>query len=262
MSAPQPDAHLLAHARDLLERAEKGELTYTAFLTPLQQKQLLRALPLTAQGYRLCGGYADAERQRLLFLPPYLQELDEQTQALCLADTLAECILPLGITGSGFRTLSHRDFLGAVLHLGVQRAALGDLCALTAHSAVLFCDSVMAAFLQQNLTRVANDAVGVSPCVLPPDFNGGRSYRPITETVASARADAVVAALANLSRERAQALFREGLIELDYEPLDKPDHPITAGCVLVVRGKGKFIVRAISDKTKKGRYRLLADQYL
>ena len=85
---------------------------------------------------------------------------------------------------------------------------------------------------------------------------------PLSDTVASPRADAVVAALCNLSRERAQALFRAGLVEIDYEPLEKYDKDVDAGAVIAVRGHGKFIVRSLSDKTKKGRFRLLADRYV
>ena len=104
--------------------------------------------------------------------------------------------------------------------------------------------------------------VKIHEIVLTPDFDGGRRFQAIADTVASPRADSVVAALANLSRERAQALFREGLVEIDYEPADKPDRVLKAGTVIVIRGKGKFILRSLSQQTKKGRIRLLADQYL
>ena len=161
-----------------------------------------------------------------------------------------------------FVALSHRDYLGAILHLGIEREALGDLCVMGQHEAVLFCDRVMATFLAEHLERVANDAVRVSPTSLPSDFDGGRTFRTVQDTVASPRADAVVAALANLSRERACELFRRELIEIDYEPASKPDKPLSAGCVVTIRGKGKFILRSLSEQTKKGRYRLVADQYV
>ena len=71
-----------------------------------------------------------------------------------------------------------------------------------------------------------------------------------------------MAALLNLSRERAQALFREGRVEIDYETEEKPDKPIAEGAIISVRGYGKFTVRSLSDKTRKGRYRLLADRHV
>ena len=256
------DTLLLSRAEDLLARARNGEITYTAFLTPAEQHALARAMPWAKAEMHTDGGYSAAERARVFFLPPYLLDMDEKTLADCLADVREECLIPLQIKGSGFRTLLHKDYLGAVLNLGIERDAIGDLCVCDAQSAVLFCDRVIADFLCENLSRVANDAVHLSRASLPLDFNGGRKFQPISDTVASPRADSVVAALANLSRERAQALFREGLVEIDYEPAEKTDQQLAAPCVIVIRGKGKFIIRSLSEQTKKGRIRLLADKYL
>jgi RNA-binding protein YlmH len=262
MNEREEQARLLARAEDLAERARKGEITYTRFLSPKEQHLLLRLPGFGAEEVWCFGGYESAERKRAFFLPPYMQEIDAQTRCEWLADTLQECMLALSVRGSGFRELSHRDYLGAVLNLGIERNAIGDVCICSPHEAVLFCDCTMAAFLQEQLSRVANDAVRVTPISLSSDFDGGRAYRPITDTVASPRADSVVAALSNLSRERAQALFREGLVEIDYEPAQKPDKLLDEGCVVVIRGKGKFIIRSLSEQTKKGRCRLRADQYL
>ena len=256
-----PDARLLAHAQDLLVRAGGGQVTYTAFLTPAEQHRLGQALGRRGE-WLFAGGYGAAERKRLFCLPPYMQGLDEQTLFAYLADTFAETLIPLEIRGSGYRDLAHRDYLGAILNLGLERSAVGDLCVSDKSRAVLFCDRVIADFLCENLTRVANDAVRLAPVVLPKGFDGGHTFRRITDTVASPRADNVVAALAGLSRERAQALFREGMVEIDYEPADKPDRAVFEGTILVIRGKGKVVIRSLAETTKKGRLRLAADQYL
>jgi RNA-binding protein YlmH len=256
------DARLVARAEELLARARSGEITYTAFLTPAEQHALFRAMPWAKGEMHTDGGYAAAERARIFFLPPYLLDLDEETRADCLADTRAECLIALEIKGSGFRELHHKDYLGAVLNLGIERDAIGDLCVTDTHTAVLFCDRVMEKFLAESLTRVANDAVKLTRITLPHGFDGGRKFQQITDTVASPRADSVGAALANLSRERAQALFREKLVEIDYEIAEKTDQQLEAPCVIVIRGKGKFIIRSLCEQTKKGRIRLLADKYL
>ena len=251
---------LLARAADLLKRAGNGEVAYSSFLTPSEQ-HLLKTRLTQAEQPRFCGGYPEAERARALFLPEYMRDLDADLREELLQEALQEAVVPLSVKGSGFHALSHRDFLGAVLHLGIERDAIGDLCAVGEHECILFCDRVMVTFLKESLTRVAGDTVTVSEASLPSDFNGGRSFLPLSDTVASPRADAVVAALCNLSRERAQALFAKDLVQLDYEPLEKYDREVPEGAVLSVRGYGKFIIRALSDKTKKGRYRLLADKY-
>ncbi len=265
MASPMPSAEerrFLAHVADLQERAEKGEMTVTVFLTPQMQKRLVTHLALTDDHILFAGGYPAAERRRLIFLPPYVREAEGELREAILADIYAEKLCPVALRGSGYLALSHRDFLGAVLNLGIKREAIGDLCVIGPHEAVLFCDRLMFEFLKENLTRVGGDAVRVLPALLPPDFDGGRRFAPISDTVASPRADGVVAALCNLSRERARALFVAGLVEIDYEAADKPDREITAGAVITVRGEGKFVIRSVSEQTKKGRYRLLADRYL
>lgn len=252
---------LYAHGEELLARARGGEITATAYLTPREAKRLAAHLSCAREELFPFGGYEGAERCRMFFLPDYVREADESLRAMLLEDALRERVCPLQVEGSGFAELSHRDYMGALLNLGVERDTVGDICVLSPHRAVLFCDRLMASFFTENLTRVARDAVRVTPAALPPDFDGGRRFQAVSDTVASPRADAVVAALCNLSRERARALFVEGRVELDYEPADKPDREIVAGTVVTVRGYGKFIVRSLSDKTKKGRYRLLSDRY-
>ena len=252
---------LYAHGEELLRRARDGEITATTYLTPREQRRLAAHLAFAREELLLFGGYEGAERCRMFFLPDYVREADESLREALLEEPFRERAYPLQVEGSGFVTLTHRDYLGALLNLGVERDAVGDICVLSSHRAVLFCDSLMATFFTENLTRVARDAVRVTPAQLPPDFDGGRCFQAVSDTVASPRADAVVAALCNLSRERARALFAEGRVELDYEPADKPDREIPEGMVITVRGYGTFIVRSLSDKTKKGRYRLLCDRY-
>ena len=254
---------LFARADELLDRARRQMITtFTDFLTPREQMQLSRHLAGAADEWCLLGGYEAAERRRMVFMPAYFAELEQADRADALQEALADCLIPLEIRGSGYRELSHRDFLGALLHLGVERDRIGDICVLSPHRAILFCDRVMADFFEEHLTRVANDAVRLSTVTLPADFDGGRQFCPVSDTVASPRADAVVAALANLSREKAQALFREGRVEIDYEPEARVDRTVEEGAVIVIRGCGKFILRSLSDKTRKGRYRLLADRYV
>ena len=253
---------LLAHVADLVSRAESGEIVTTPFLTPREQNEIRKKYAFLGDRLRFLGGYAEAERCRAVFLPSYMAELDGEVRETLLAEETGETLVALSVMGSGYRELSHRDYLGSILNLGLERDAIGDIAVLSPHDAVLFCDRLIATFLTENLTRAARDAVKVRVVELPPDFNGGRKFEPVSDTVASPRADAVVAALCNLSRERAQALFAQGFVELDYEPLEKYDREVGEGAVLTVRSHGKFIVRSLSDKTKKGRYRLLADRYV
>lgn len=256
------DSVLIAHVADLMARAEAGGAQQTAFLTPREQRSLLSAFPALSRVSSFCGGYGEAERKRLILYPPYLCESEEPWCAEQREELDREAVVALRVCGSGYRDLTHRDFLGAVLHLGVKREAIGDLCVLGTDRAILFCDRLIATFLKENLLRVANDAVTLCEEALPPDFNGGRRYEEMTDTVASPRLDAVVAALCRLSRERAQALLASEQVELDYEITAKCDREVVAGSIITVHGFGKFRIRALDERTKKGRLRLRADRYV
>lgn len=256
------ELRLIARGDDLLSRARAEEITFTPYLTPREQAVFAMHFASAPGEWETDGGYPGAERARIFFLPDYVRETQGELRAELLAPTKEEQLTPVRVTGSGYRELAHRDYLGAILNLGIRRDAVGDLCVLSPYEAVLFADRVLAEFLGETLTRVASDAVRVRAATLPPDFDGGRRFVSQSDTVPSPRADAVVAAMCNLSREKAQALFREGRVEISYEPAEKPNRQIQAGETLVIRGFGKFVVRSLSEQTKKGRFRLLFDRYM
>ncbi len=267
----------LLHARveDAVRRAESGVVARLPFLTPRDSRRAFAYLARrgAADAAWTWGGYPEAERACLFLLPDYLLSCLPAAPMACdakevlplLSEEVAEEVQMLRVRGSGFRTLSHRDYLGAILHLGIERDAIGDLCVQNDHEAILFCSRVMASFLCEHLERVAADAVKLLPLSgTEPDFSftDGRRYAPVRDTVASERLDCAVAALCNCSREEAQEAIRRGEVEVEYETEERVDVLLSPPAVLVVRGKGKFILRAFDGETRKGRLRLVADRLL
>ena len=265
------DARDLFEARleDAIRKCNAGSVAHLPFLTMRQRRRAERLLD--ARGMRenvwFWGGHPTAERACLFLLPDYLvailpEDADEREAALpdYLADELQEAVVALSMQGSGFRNLSHRDYLGAVLGLGIERDALGDIAVQDEHSAILFCPRTLAGFLSGELTKVGSDTVRCRECQIDESFTDGKKYRPISDTVASARLDCVVAALCNLSREAAQSAVRSGLVEVDFEPEERVDTVLEPPITVSVRGHGRFILRSFDGETKKGRLRLKADQ--
>lgn len=261
-----------ARVLDAVEKLEKGAVACMAFLTPGERKRaerILRAAGVFGQAW-VFGGYPDAERACLFLLPEYLTDClsaplgDCETAEVCalLGEELESAVCAVRIKGSGFRVLSHRDFLGSILGLGLERGALGDVAVQDAHSAVVFCSQRIAQFLAESLERVGNDAVRVSAYVPDESFTDGKKYRAVSDTVSSARLDCVVAALCNLSREAAQSAVRTGLVEVDFETADRTDLILTPPATVSVRGHGRFILRSFDGETRKGRLRLRADQLI
>lgn len=249
-----------ARLRELLRRAENGAPVSTDFLNPEEQYRVDRLLASMDRGdvrTVYWGGWEDAERQKLFLLPSWVSEED------CVSIPQEE-IGAIRITGSGYRTLEHRSYLGAVLSLGVRREHLGDLVLPDDRGAVLFMNAALVPFFAQTpcpLERVGSDCVRVTaPAVLTEPLPK-RTYEAFYDTVASARLDCVVAAFSRLSREKAQNLVQSGDVQLNYAEELRCDAAVGAGDIVSVRRCGKFRIDRIEPKAKGSRLRLFADKY-
>ena len=271
MSAYRDEAEALLAARlgDALNKSRRGEIAMLSYLTPREQKRAARILNACGEwNSAWCwGGYPDAERACLFLLPDSLTAILEtmadasQNDIIeILGEDVTDAVCAVEIRGSGYRTLTHRDYLGSILALGIERDSFGDIALQDEHRAVVFCTAKMAAFLYENLERVASDAVKCRPCVLDDTFTDGRRYAAVNDTVASERLDCVVAALTNLSREAAQNAVRSGLVEGDFEAEERTDFQLTAPATISIRGHGRFILRSFDGETRKGRLRMRADR--
>ena len=272
MPTPMDDdlIRLLAHVGELCDRAERGQTEYTSYLTPREAKHVKQLLVARGQWHRarLWGGYPDAERVCLLLFPDYVVDMidkhifhETSVDELLLLAGEDSPISALSIKGSGYRNLSHRDYLGSLLSLGLERSVLGDI-AIKEDQTIVFCTARILPFLLTGVERIANDAVRVKPAVVPPDFDRGQKYQPIRDTIASPRLDCIVAALCNSSRGTAQDTIRAGLVEVDYDSEDRVDFMVNIPCVISVRGTGKFALRSLGEPNRRGRLPLIADKYI
>ena len=268
---------LLSRLDDLIQKSGRGEAAVSSYLTPREAKYARAHLSahISAGTAALWGGYPEAERVRAVILPDYTEGLAD-AEALAsnpvaalasagldeLADTIRDAVCPVLVKGSGFRELSHRDYLGSVLRLGLERDAVGDILIPDTHTAILLTDARVGDFLTTALTKVATDTVKVSRLPEGVSLTGTRRLQPVSDTVASERLDCVVAALCNLSREKAQTAVRSGLVELDYEVCEACDTTVEAPATVSVRGFGKYAVHAFDGTTRKGRVRLVAGKYV
>ncbi|MBQ7383452.1 MAG: hypothetical protein IJV72_01500 [Clostridia bacterium] len=255
---------LFARIDDICRRAERGELGVSCFLSPREQffvEKFLLQRGMSGR-YLFWGGYGDAERRRAFILPDYIVSCEEFSDIEPYVDSQPVCAVR--IRGSGYRKLTHRDYLGSVLGLGIERDTLGDIVFedTQREEAVLFCDGVISDFILDELKKVASDTVRVERAEISRDFAPKRSFAHISDTVASARVDCIVAALCSLSREKASQTVTGGLVEVNFECETRPDRTLAAPCLISVRGYGKFRINAVSEQTRRGRLRLDADKYI
>ncbi len=263
---------LLSHTEDLLVRAENGTIAVSAFLN-LGEQYLIRSFLLgcgKAEWSDFCffGGYPYAERCRLFLFPEYIAETirytpKEDTEAfpldLCLPYIEGEgLVCALSVRGSGYKVLSHRDYLGSLLSLGIERSVIGDIAVHDDASAVIFTDENMLSYLLTTLERIGNDKVRCTPLTQERAFSipDSRRYETVSDTVASLRLDGVIAAACNLSREKAKTLVSSGMVDVDFRPTEAPDLTLEVGAVLSVRGFGRFIFDSVDGTSKKGRLRI------
>ena len=249
---------------DLVDRSDYGVVGGTGFLTPGEQYKAEKYFLIKGLEERICffGGYFAAERKQIFLFPEYLSEHCGYVSPEEMIAEEYSSIKAVKIEGSGYRKLTHRDYLGSMLSLGIKRWALGDICILNDHSALVFCIEEMEKLLLSDLSDIANDKVKVIRAEVDKNMSSAVRLEGHSDTVASERLDCVVAAICNLSRENAQGLIKGGLVDRNYDQDLFPDSSVSEEDVISVRGYGKFIIREISERTKKGRIRLIFDKYI
>lgn len=196
-----------------------------------------------------CGGHDEAERTVLGIFP--VGDLPEPSWAPVTA---------LGFAYRAEKQLTHRDFLGTLMSAGVKRSSVGDiLCGegLT----VVFVHTDILPFLLSEITCVGGEGVR-----LIPDYSGelpaAHRFRDVSDTVASARLDCVVAALCRMSRGDAAEAIIAGRVTLRFLPSESVSATVRTGDTLSVRGCRKFRITELDALTRKGRLILKAQQYI
>lgn len=230
----------------------KNILASTCFLSP---RELEMCRYLFGDEPELCafGGYADAERKMLVWLPDYLDEstlYDDDSPIVCLRATFWEGDTP-----------SHRDFLGALMGAGIARETVGDIC-VGKDSCDFFVTAEIAPYILQNFlsagrTRVHLDAIPLSQVqIAEPEV------KEIRDTVASLRLDSAIATGFRIGRSLAAQYITAGKVAIDGLPCEKPDKTVSEGMKISVRGLGKIKLQSVSGETKKGRIWVVIHRYI
>ena len=236
--------------RQLFERfavsQERAYLTHTRFLDLRERTLCTQAVQQSGMTQQTVfwGGYPDAERVMALCLPDYLTAED------AVSPEQSPLVL-LRATKNQTDTLSHRDYLGALMGLGIERDVLGDIV-ITPTGADIFVTEDMADFIEMNFLRAGRKRVmleRVSLC----DFEMPQIEQEQGEgSVASLRLDSVSALIFRLSRTQMQERIAKGTVFLNQMQCLKPDADISPGDKLTVRGLGREQVLELGTIIRKG----------
>ena len=243
---------LLRRAQDLAERCEKtASVTHTAFLTPAEQYALSQwAHNAPDCNMVLHGGHPDCERKAAFFLPFYMDKEDfEPTEYICAMRAKA-----------GFGEPAHRDYMGAVLGLGIKREWLGDIW-VSGDTATVFCLPSVERHLLDGLEKVGRYGVKTAKLELDEVQAPERKVKHVTFSVKSLRFDSVCAGMFNLSRTAAADKIAAGDASLNYSQCLKLDALVREGDVISLRGCGKGTVGEQGGTSKKGRLFISAEIY-
>lgn len=241
------DALFISKLDDGVYLCEKRRRAYFfPFLS--EREQMLAQRHLEGTGFRsfaFNGGYGSAERKMLgLFY-----ESREEPFPLCA----------VGLEFRRSFKLNHRDFLGALMSLGIERETVGDILVEDGRC-VIFVKEDIKEYITSQLFKVGNVGVKITPADTE-NLPQGRGFDEKDCTAASLRLDAVVAAMTGLSREKTKSLILSELVALNYAPCRNISQPVREKDVITVRGKGKFIINGVLGETKKHRIKISIIHY-
>lgn len=237
----------LKRIAELAETAyNQNRYTFTGFLNMAQQDLFLRAVrDYRHIPYVLFGGNEACERQVGRFGSPELMGYEAAFPIRCLK------IEPLAPKFA--QDIGHRDCLGALIHLGIDRSTLGDIF-LRDNSAWLYCLDTISEFITDNLTQIKHTLVKCTEVSgMPEDLKP--KLEAVKITAASGRPDAVAASLFHLSRSKSQELFRLGRVFVNGRLTESTSCQLKPGDLVSVRGFGRFYYDGIEGETRKGRAR-------
>lgn len=246
------DRLMLARVLDKYDQTQRRSIpSATAFLSPGEQA-MATALLNTAgirEGYIFDGGYENAERKLLVFLPDWAEDAEGEL-----------AFLRAGFHGAE-SSLTHRDILGSLMGLGITRERVGDIL-ISEHSADIVTSPALVEFLLRDWTGAGRVRLTVTEIERSELHVPEVKIQKVQDTVSSMRLDAVVATAFGMSRGKAADLIAAGRVSLDHVPCEKPDKPVGEGSTVTARGFGKAVVRECSRLSKKGRIILLMDRYV
>ena len=236
------DNELIRRAEDLLERCGRtGSVTMTGFLTPAERVRVESWAKHRKADAVFSGGSESCERTVCFFLPDYMDKQDFEP---------GEYIRAMSLTAF-FGEPGHRDYMGALLGMGVSRDRIGDIW-VQGDKAYIFCLPAVLPHLL-SIDKVGRFTVRTEELELLDVPAPERRTESISFSVQSPRLDAVLGGMFRLSRSAAAKYIASGLVSVNYSECLKSDMQVHEGDAISLRGVGKGVVGASGGISRKGR---------
>ncbi len=244
----EEERFLAAHISDLQRlSAKSGVPRFSAFLNEREAVVAVRAVKGRPEFF---GGYDGAARTVCgFFEDTYAEEMPH------------EDLFPVRAVTFSFRERdnpTHRDFLGALLALGIKRELLGDILVAEDY-AVVFCHET-AEDMIFHVDKVGRVGVSAAKGVAKPLPE--IKTKKIDASVSSLRLDCIVSAAVNISREKSAALIKSGQVNADFSPCLNASAEMSEGTIISVRGSGRYRLSEIAGETRRGRLRVVIEEFI
>ena len=247
------DRVLLAKVWDKITAGTRKNIPANTCFLSQREQELCRYLFGQMEGLYAFGGYDNAERKMLVYLPEYLDQgyfRDEDSPLVCLRATFYEGDSP-----------THRDFLGALMGAGIGRETVGDICVGNG-SCDFFVTAEIAPYVEQNFSSAGRTKLRLARIDLDQVSVPEPETKEIKDTLASLRLDSVISAGFRIGRSVACDYVTAGKAAIDGLPCEKPDRPVAEGATISVRGLGKIKFESVNGQTKKGRISVVIHRYV
>lgn len=246
--------HLLKNRiMELAERSyNNSQYLFTNFLGPAELSDCVEVLEKNKMRYQCFGGTKMAERELIKF--GSVEEFGYDMEYPI------SCILVEPNFEKFAEKLTHRDYLGSILNLGIARDMIGDIY-IREKTGYVICLSKMADYIAENLVKIKHTYVKCRvedemPKALEPKFENS------ILSASSERCDIVLAKLYHISRTEALELFREKKIYVNGKVVESNSRNLKEGDIVSARGYGKFIYRGVLGVNKKEKFRVSIDRYV
>ncbi|TCO78963.1 YlmH family RNA-binding protein [Marinisporobacter balticus] len=230
-----------------VESVCKGHIIkYTDFYDPYQIAVCVPTLnQIVEVKYLIAGGYEQAERKVIIIYPEYMQVKKEDFP-----------ICAIRVTGKFEKNdLTHRDFLGAILNLGLKREKVGDILVRDGQADMIVSEE-LCDFIRMNLEKISKYRINIEQITFDALINVQEDFRLVCSTVASLRLDAIIGVGFGESRNAISKLISNDRVKVNFRPINQPSYTIAEGDLISFKGKGRIILDKIGNKTKKDKYQI------
>ena len=253
------DNLVFRHLLDLAKVSHTGDISvFSDFLNVREVAVLKRQVAdLPVGRFFLCGGIEDAERVMVCFPASYEEREDVDFPISCIE---------IQIKSSKFESnsLTHRDFLGAILGVGIDRKLIGDIYTVSEDKSVVkafvLCQNKITDFLISELHQIGRCQVSCTK-VETKDIMSVRRIEDKYGTVPSLRLDVIIGEALNLSRTKVKALIDSDKVAVNSARISSSHYQVMPKDIISVRGFGKFIFYESLGRTKKDRIQIHLGKY-